>query len=256
MAETQSQAIYRLISNKYERMGYSVLPQVRNKPGTDDIRTADALAISQSALRDTSFIGFEIKVSKSDFRTELANPQKADEIAQFCNKWYVVAPRGVIPVKELPENWGLLEATKTQLRITKKAIDLPCVPPTREFVAMIVRKVENDKSLEKEYWRGFQEGKEQESGWRKDSQNRRDERLKTLEEAMKEFYKHTGINIIYWDKEDAKKIGKIVALIRQGGITQDIKRMEERASQILELLKDALQELEANPLPTFEKEAP
>lgn len=250
MGVPDSQTIYRLIRNKYKRMGFSVLEQVRNKPGYRDIRIADALAISQSSLRDTSFIGFEIKVSKSDFRTELANPRKADEIAQFCNKWFVVAPKGVIPVKELPENWGLLEATKTQLRITKEARELPCVPPTREFVAMIMRQVENSKPVEEAYGRGYREGTDHENKWRKESLERRDDELQSLRDSVDTFEKNSGLRIRNWDDDHAKQVGRVVNLIKQEPnlVLNSMKRTEETVSNTLTNIQNAIKELEANPL--------
>lgn len=246
--EQTSKTIYNLILNKYNNMGFTVLSQVRNKPGYDNIRTADAIAISQSALRDTSFVGFEIKVSRADFRTELANPRKADEIAKFCNKWYIVSPKGIVPVNEMPENWGLLETTKTQVWITKKAPELQCVPPSRAFVAMIVRRLENRNAVDKAYWRGHRHGAETESKWRTDNQDRNREELKELQEIVSIFEEKSGLRIHACDKDEVKAIGEIVSLIENDYVIDRVKRMEDTISQLLLDVGGARKELEANPL--------
>ena len=253
--EIHARDIYLLIYKQFKRKGYSVFPQVRNHQGQSDIRIADAIAISQSALRSTSFIGFEIKVSKSDFRSELANPEKADAIAQYCNKWFVVAPKGIISPNEVPEKWGLIEATKTQLRMTKGASELPCVQPTREFVATIVRKAEGGAALQSTYWRGYEDGKRQNTERKEDILRERSDELQKLREAVKIFEKNSGVNLFYWNNDETKRIGWAVGLIKEGSVVYKIKGIEKTLENLLGEVRAALKELETNPLKIEEASA-
>jgi hypothetical protein len=75
------------------------------------LRTADFVALDMWESAGHRIIGHEVKVSRSDWRRELADPTKGEAWAQWCHEWYVVAPRGVVPRAELPVGWGLIEVT-------------------------------------------------------------------------------------------------------------------------------------------------
>lgn len=60
--------------------------------------------------------GFEVKVSRGDWLRELRDPSKADEWAQHCHHWWLVAPRDVVRPGELPEGWGHLAPAGRRLR--------------------------------------------------------------------------------------------------------------------------------------------
>lgn len=51
----------------------------------------------------------ELKVSRSDWRRELADPDKAGAWLPYCSRMWVVAPPGLIRPDELPTGWGLME---------------------------------------------------------------------------------------------------------------------------------------------------
>jgi hypothetical protein len=115
--------IEKLIIAKHPKEAWAVLPQVRNGTGfARNPRTADVLAMSLWPSRGIFLHGFEIKVSKNDWKTELLNPAKAEAIAQYCGYWWIAAPADVVNVFELPVNWGLMAATDKTLKIVKQAI--------------------------------------------------------------------------------------------------------------------------------------
>lgn len=62
------------------------------------------------------YIGYEIKVNKSDFR----NDQKWVEYLQYCNEFSFVAPKGLISKLEVPEEAGLMEVIANRKIITRK----------------------------------------------------------------------------------------------------------------------------------------
>ncbi len=131
----------------FERLGhvfpppaFVLLPQVRNQTGFDRrVRTIDALAVSVFPSRGLHFIGIEIKVTKYDWRRELANPEKADSIQKYCRHWYVAAPEGVVPEAEVPETWGLIEVKDRSAKIARKAPALEPTVPDARFVCAVLR---------------------------------------------------------------------------------------------------------------------
>lgn len=72
----------------------------------DALRIADLLVLDTYA--DTELIGIEVKVSRSDWLTELKNPAKADAWRLHCHRWYLAVPDPAIVKDDLPEGWGLM----------------------------------------------------------------------------------------------------------------------------------------------------
>src|SRR3990167_4818231 len=108
-----SQDLEILISERYCAPAWAFLPQVRNGTGIlSTVRTADAIAMSLWPSRGMDLHGFEIKISRYDWQKELQNPEKAEEIAAFCDYCWIVTPdelgKSIIDRGELPTNWGLL----------------------------------------------------------------------------------------------------------------------------------------------------
>lgn len=108
-ALSESQVV-ELLRTRYTAPEWAVLAGVRGATGAVATRTVDALAMSLYPSRGLELIGFEVKSHKADWRRELADPDKAETIARFCDRWFVVAGGpGVVPVEEVPKGWGLIE---------------------------------------------------------------------------------------------------------------------------------------------------
>lgn len=136
------------IRAQFEGSGYAVLSHVRNSTGSGSVtRTADALVMSLWPSRGLTLSGFEIKVSKADWKKELSTPEKAEEIARFCDTWYVAAPPGIVRVDDLPPAWGLYETTDAKLKLVREAKSRPreeVVPITRGFLGALLRAATTD----------------------------------------------------------------------------------------------------------------
>jgi hypothetical protein len=94
---------------------WAFIPHVRNAAGFGDwqtkggLRTCDALALSLWPSKGLELHGHEIKCSRSDWLRERREPEKAEAFARFCDRWWLVAPMGVVrSPTEMPEGWGLL----------------------------------------------------------------------------------------------------------------------------------------------------
>ena len=123
---------------------WAFLRQVRNATGAGRVtRTADAIAMSLWPSRGLELHGFEVKVSRSDWLREVADPAKADEIARFCSRWWiVVSDPKIVVTGELPPTWGLKVPHGAGLRAVVEAPLNPLVQePTRAFIAAVLRVV-------------------------------------------------------------------------------------------------------------------
>ncbi len=99
--------------------GWIYLEEVRNETGYNAKHHCDALAFGCWPSRGYELHGFEIKASRSDWLKDLNNPAKADAIAKYCDYWWIVAPKGIVKVSELPPQWGLLNDRATGSTLTK-----------------------------------------------------------------------------------------------------------------------------------------
>jgi hypothetical protein len=117
------------------------LPQVRATTGFSrtKIRTADAIVASVYPSRGLWLAGIEIKVTKTDWRKELRDPDKSEDIRRFCKYWYVASPSGIVPEGEMPEDWGLIYVRADGAQIVKPASSTRCEPPDMGFVLSVLR---------------------------------------------------------------------------------------------------------------------
>lgn len=82
--------------------------------GGPGIRRADALYAGFTSASGRILVGHELKVSRADWRAELAKVGKADAWADACHQWWIVAPSAeVVPPEELPDGWGLMLPPRT-----------------------------------------------------------------------------------------------------------------------------------------------
>lgn len=63
----------------------------------------------------------ECKVSRADFKKDAEKPSRKDPSKRLGQVRYYLAPKGVIPLEDLPEGWGLIELVGRSLIITKPA---------------------------------------------------------------------------------------------------------------------------------------
>ena len=104
------------------------------------IRTADFLAQDLWDAQGLALHGHEVKVSRSDWLTELADPDKAEAVKRFCDRWWLVVPDASIVRDDLPDGWGLLAfGSNGKLRVVRRAPKLNAEPHSRTFAASLLR---------------------------------------------------------------------------------------------------------------------
>lgn len=104
----------------------------RNNSGKT--RFADAIVCEMWRSRGFEMQGFEIKVSRSDWKHELAMPAKAESHFERCDRWWLITPHQNPPIAlrdEIPGPWGhMVVDDKGKLITLKKA---PKLVPARKF---------------------------------------------------------------------------------------------------------------------------
>lgn len=120
--------------------------EIRQAGGHRGLLIMDAVAIKQSWARPC-IIGYEIKVSRSDFLRD----QKWQRYQKYCHEFWFVCPPGVVKLDELPGDVGLMyyspehDTLFTKRRAMYRKIDLrsPEVVSMLLYLAMYRANVNN-----------------------------------------------------------------------------------------------------------------
>ncbi|MGW5880276.1 hypothetical protein ACWFMI_27390 [Nocardiopsis terrae] len=108
-------------------------------------RRCDLLRISTRTGQEGIDV-HELKVSRSDWRRELADPDKAGAWLPYCSRMWVVAPPGLIRPAELPAGWGLMEPpTASRRRRFRVVVEAATRTPqlTTGLLLEVARRVDN-----------------------------------------------------------------------------------------------------------------
>jgi hypothetical protein len=171
-----------------ERDGEVLIPEPQ-APGS--MRRCDLLRVGMWASRGTGIDVHEIKVSRSDWLRELDDPAKAEAWWPYCNRFWLVAPPGIVAAGELPKGWGLLEipASGRRFKVRTKAAS----KEARLTVALLIellRRADNQRLGEMDQLRSQHRDdlREAQREWRLEQAQREipyeiRERLKLLEKV-------------------------------------------------------------------------
>jgi hypothetical protein len=234
--------LYDALDKRYGPPAYALIRSVSDATGFQRWRTADAIAMSIWPSRGLDLMGFELKVNRYDWLRELKDPSKADGIFRFCDRWWLVTndPK-VAQMSEIPPPWGWLCLFGNRWRVLKEAPKLKSKPISREFLASLLRHVNDQPNTElaeaeeKGYQRGLALGR--------DTQKHNYERLRA---AVDTFERQSGIKIDGWGLGD---IGAAVErFIRHERHEQEIQRslvyLRTSATRIVESIDQEMREVE------------
>ena len=110
----------------------------------------DALAINYYASGHYARIGYEIKVSRGDFLSELRRPQKTARSATFCSAFYFVCPAGMLKPDEVPDPYGLIivrpqDGRNGRTRILKRSRLPSPAAPTWGLVGRLLHRIISER---------------------------------------------------------------------------------------------------------------
>lgn len=201
------------LHNKYAGDGTILLDEVRNSTGSYHCTTADALLFNLWPSGGFEIHGFEIKVTRNDLLKEIQRPRKAENISQFCDRWWlVVGDKSIVELAELPSHWGLMIPYGNGLSI-KKSPALQKPPPLDPGLLMSIvrnmyRQNPSAKEIREARQRGYDEGKEE----------GREEALKDVGEAgeivkaVRIFEKASGLKVT--SSWSVKSLGEAVRALQ------------------------------------------
>lgn len=249
-----------LLKDRYCAPEWVLAEEVRNAAGFEASRSADAIAMSLWPSRGCVVHGFEIKVDRGDWKRELADPAKADALARFCDHWWVAAARGVVPIDELPENWGLMEAHSHgdgwRLKVIKVAPKLAAREWSRTFMAAFVARMARTEESEVNR-RVMAEVKKREKGREesfdlrvKEAVGRANRRAEELEKLVKDFEDESGISLRKgYSTDNAREVGAAVRMVLKSGVLSSYQGLSEVAGRMersAERIRKALHEMSAS----------
>lgn len=220
MVRFGTHAVVAKLAAFYSPPEYAFFREVGNSTGATERRWADGLAISLWPSRGITIDAFEVKVSRGDWLKELRDPSKAEAIAQYCDRfWLVVNDPKIVKAGELPKTWGLLVVDDDGIRREIEAPQLSPVGLDRAFVAAIARRAAEQsadaKVAKSAYAEGFRAGEAKERGRSKDGAAA--ESLKKLTDRVYEFQKASGVSFAFESQPGRiRQIGEAVAHLLRG----------------------------------------
>lgn len=247
------------LEEKFPAPQYAFLRHVRNSTGysAKTVRTADALAFGLWPSRGLDLHGFEVKVAKSDLQRELDNPEKADEIAQYCDYWWIAVPSpNIYEGLVLPSAWGIIVCSeKKKARVAKEADKLKAKPLNRAMLAAIMRKVHESAGLDAEIARRVRE--QTDKVWKEAYESGKKERARVHEqynkllERVQKFKEGTGIDLEWsWDIDAditlARRAFQLIVNLEKngGGVFSALSYISAKARELSERSDNMVSELE------------
>jgi hypothetical protein len=242
----RSSDIYAALRLRYCAPEWALMFEVANGTGSNIRRYADAVAMNLFPSRGLELHGFEIKVSRGDWQRELKNPEKAETISQYCERWWIVAPKGLVQKEELPVTWGLLELEKDKLRIAVQA-PLPAdrKPLSRAFIAALLRRSSeiDQAAVDKIVSAKLAELRERDQ---ESIERRIAERTRTLTEKLSRveaIEKAAGISLTDWVA--SAEIGHAIKAIQAAGLTQSWNGLQHLADNLKRHAEGIQREIDA-----------
>lgn len=136
--------IRRAMSDRWSAPEYAIMWEVADATGAGARRFADAVVMSLWPSRGLELHGIEIKISRSDWKREAADPRKAEAVAQYCDQWWVYTSPGVVDdISDMPPTWGLREFDGKRWRTLKEAAKTDASPISRPFLASLLRRADD-----------------------------------------------------------------------------------------------------------------
>lgn len=190
---------------------------------------ADAVAMGLYPSRGLEVQGFEIKVSRADWRRELKKPHKAEPVFRYCDRWWLVTVPGVVKDGELPPTWGLLEIRKDgKLTPAVPAPTLTAAPIDKTFTAALLRRAGqcDARSLEVLVQERTQDLVTRHAQALAQAREQADRKRDRMQEKARAIQAATGIDMLGWSPPD--EVARAIRFVLD-------RRLLERHSEIQEL---------------------
>jgi hypothetical protein len=237
-----AEELYELLEQRFCLPEWGLFPQA-TAAGMGGSHYADAMALNLFPSRGMELHGFEIKVSRNDWRRELKDPAKADALAKFCDRWWVVvSSKDLVKPGELPPTWGLLYPRSGTLYTGVQAPKNPDVKPLdRGWFAGLIRRAQAHKDLHAREAIQLATRKAERAAQERVDEQVREEvdrqlaQYRKLEEAI-------GIKVSDYDfqRYSGEKVGRALRMLLDGNEEGEsvLKRLDWRRKELRKVLAD------------------
>jgi hypothetical protein len=246
-----AEEITQLLRIRYSGDQWAFVSEVPNGTGTDMDRRCDGLAMCLWPSKGLYLHGHEIKVSRSDWLTEIQDVSKAAAFSRYCHFWWIVAPQGIVKLEELPSNWGLMCPSGRALRAKKPATLTSPEMPSHSLLAGMFRACCKASAAEEAlraaresgYSAGFADARRNDKTAKSDT----DRRYEQLRRSVDEFEQASGITIAAYGGKQLGELVRLVESVQPKGIqnwlerlASELTRTHERVSQANTTLQELL----------------
>lgn len=205
------------LERKFDYPEWGLFFEVTGKNG----KRADAIAYNLFPARNFKTIGFEVKASRSDWKSELEKPSKNDWFVGQVDEFYVVAAKkGIVKKRELPEGWGLYEMKgggKLYEVVESDLTDHQDREMDEEFYIRGVKKaVEKMHSAQvskkRARQRGYREGKKE--GQKEDNLDYKSKKMIEKGEKYEELRDKVNVSLYSLDDEDIELLNRALDILK------------------------------------------
>jgi hypothetical protein len=239
-------ALHAALVGRFAPPEWALFFEVGNATGFGRNRAADAIAMSLWPSRGLQLHGFELKASRSDWLREKKDPAKAEAIARFCERWWlVVTDEKILLPGELPATWGLLALRKGKLHQIVEAPTRESEPLARGFIAALLRSATESvvprSAVDELVAKTVEERITSRKGCDEAALQRALERERELRQIISTFEAASGVNISHWP--GPQKVGDAVRFILDGGIKANraaLERLRRQAKEIVDAVDGTL----------------
>lgn len=231
---------------RYATNGCVVLEEVRNAGGFNASRAVDMLAMETWPSKGYVTRAFEIKVTRSDWLRERADPSKAEAFAAMVDEFWIVSPPGVALVEELPAGYGLFHSAGAQrLKLMRQAATRvgQRAPIDRALVAAMLVRSQDAKRVERLIADARKEERAMIEPRIQHLVERRAGDATGLQASVAAFEARSGVRI---GSYDGGRIGDAVRVVRDGKLPQlarEAKFAHGRLAEVVEQLGEAARAL-------------
>jgi hypothetical protein len=219
---------------------WAIFFEVGDATGAQHRRWADAVAMNLYPSRGLEIQGFEVKVSRSDWTKELKSPDKSGPVQQYCDRWWIVTPAGIVKDGELPPTWGHYEVSEGgKIRQVVAAPKLESIPVSRAFVASIMRRASSadEETVNAMVFKQVELAREHDRRQIDREIESRSQQLKELREQIREFEEASGIKISN-RYSGGKELGKAVKLVMASGVGRTYGGVQSIRNTVMSTLKE------------------
>ena len=186
------------MSKRWAPPEWALMWEVGDATGAMAKRYADAVMMSLWPSRGLELHGVEIKISRSDWRREAADPRKAEAVARYCDRWWIHTSPGVVDdLSDMPPTWGLREFDGKSWKTVREAEKTPAEKIARPFLAALLRRA--DGMMRAMVDEAAREGREKIAMEAEENRKRWNEEIERGVQRRTESLAHAADNIAKFD---------------------------------------------------------